>query len=76
MLSALSQCWGSPPIQSVNPKPVVSQAQSAFQSSHRQGGSQFHQEITTKFRPDRQVRRGNTGIALLGVQVSRLALGC
>ena len=76
MLSALSQCWGGPPIQSVNPKPVVSQAQSAYQSSHQQDGIQNHQEMMTKFGPDRQVRIGNTDITLLGIQVSRLATGC
>ena len=57
MLSALSQCWGGPPIQSVNPKPVVSQAQSAYQCSQKQDGTQ---EMITKFGPDRQVRSGNT----------------
>ncbi|KAL0053468.1 hypothetical protein WJX82_006088 [Trebouxia sp. C0006] len=56
MLSALSQCWGGPPIQSVNPKPVVSQAQSAYQSSHQQDGIQNHQEMMTKFGPDRQAQ--------------------
>jgi len=76
MLSALSQCWGGPPIQSVNPKPAISQAQSAYQSSHHQDGSQFHQETMTKFGPDRQVRSGNTDTTLLGIHVSGLAIGC
>jgi len=76
MLSALSQCWGGPPIQSVNPKPVVGQVQSAYQSSHQQDGSQFHQEMMTKFGSDRQVCSGNTDTTLLSIQVSRLAIGC
>ena len=76
MHSALSHCWGSLPIQSVTPKPVGSQAQSAYHSSHQQDGSQFHQEMMTKFGPDRQVRRGNTDRTPLGIQVSRLAIGC
>ncbi|KAL0029608.1 hypothetical protein WJX79_007819 [Trebouxia sp. C0005] len=56
MYSALSQCWGGPSIQSVNPKPVVTQAQSAYQSSHQQDNIQFHQEMLTKFGTDRQAQ--------------------
>jgi hypothetical protein len=68
MHSALSQCWGGPSIQSVNPKPVVSQAQpKVYQSSHLQSGIQFHQEMMTKFGPDRQVRSGNTDITVVGI---------
>ncbi len=76
MHSALSQCWGGPSIPSVNPKPVASQTQSAYQSSHQQDGIQFRQEMMTKFGLDRQVRSGNTDTTLLGIQVSRLAIGC
>ncbi|KAA6422975.1 MAG: hypothetical protein FRX49_06963, partial [Trebouxia sp. A1-2] len=56
MYSALSQCWGGPSIQSVNPKPVVTQAQSAYQSSHQQDNIQFHQEMLTKFGYRRQAQ--------------------
>ncbi|KAL0033798.1 hypothetical protein WJX77_005511 [Trebouxia sp. C0004] len=57
MHSVLSQCWGGPSIQSVNPKRAVSQAQSkADHFSHQQDGIQLNQGMMTKSGPDRQAQ--------------------